>query len=226
MKSLPSVTLVALTSNHIRGALRSIARCMALGELQFGAVRFLSDRHPEAVDPVGWTVANQDATVEWVSCPPIHSMQDYNRLALFEIPKHVETDFCLICHHDGYVVNSDQWTDEFLAWDYLGAPWPAGMAAPDHLGRVVRVGNGGFSLRSRRLLQTVIRHESEFRRWVDAGLPEDNILCCHGRGVLEAEGCRIAPVELAARFSHENACPEIEGLLPFGIHFPPASLQH
>ena len=46
---------------------------------------------------------------------------------------------------DGYAVNPGAWDAAFLDCDYLGAKWSWHKDA-------MRVGNGGFSLRSRRLL--------------------------------------------------------------------------
>ena len=49
---------------------------------------------------------------------------------------------------------------DFLKWDYIGAPWPLSYEAfVDPFGRHIRVGNGGFSLRSRKFLEVPTKVE-------------------------------------------------------------------
>jgi hypothetical protein len=93
-----------------------------------------------------------------------------------------------VVQHDGYVLNGGAWTDDFLKYDYIGAPW----------GGVNLVGNGGFSLRSRRLLEACSRMDGEPH-------PEDDFICRRHRKDLENLGMRFAPKELADRFAVEGA---------------------
>jgi hypothetical protein len=61
------------------------------------------------------------------------------------------------------------------------------------------VGNGGFSLRSRRLVDTV----SFFSERYDEEVAEDVFICKHIRRELESRQLRFAPLESARRFSCE-----------------------
>jgi hypothetical protein len=135
---------------------------------------------------------------------------------------------------DGFVIHPESWTDEFLDYDYIGAPWPLRKDAyVDPFGVHQRVGNGGFSLRSRKLLTVPTRHEvawdvneSSLYRNFDSGLlHEDGNICVHNRHVYEADGCVFAPVDVAVRFSQEHYVPEARGVTPFGFHryMPPTS---
>jgi hypothetical protein len=54
-----------------------------------------------------------------------------------------DTDFVLSVQLDGFPTRPDLWSDDFLQFDYIGAPWPAEL-------NPYRVGNSGFSLRSRK----------------------------------------------------------------------------
>lgn len=118
---------------------------------------------------------------------------DYNQLCIHLLPNLVQEDHCLIIQCDGYAVNASAWTNEFLDYDYVGACWPAHWCTPH------AVGNGGFSLRSRKLLtmikqlgiQATDRHE-------------DYLICLDHRAALEQSGCVWAPVQLADQFSIEN----------------------
>ena len=120
------------------------------------------------------------------------------------------------------------WTDEFLEWDYIGAPWQiSDNAFIDPYGNHQRVGNGGFTLRSKKLLNVPSIenipfevNQGNFYKHMNAGAyNEDGNICVHNKHLFEKHGCKFAPVELAARFSHEEPCPETEAVKkPFGFH--------
>ena len=193
MLELPDVTLVcADTLNHALAA-RAIARCCE--RIRYGRALFLTDAAPAQVGlPRG---------VEIRPIAPLASRDDYSQLMLKGLAPHVETSHALVVQWDGYVVNADAWTGEFLRCDYIGAPWPWGPEGS-------RVGNGGFSLRSRRLLDALADP-----RVVLQG-NEDETIGVHQRGWLEAgHGIRFADEELASRFSFEVAYPVGR---PFGFH--------
>ena len=97
----------------------------------------------------------------------------------------------------------------------MGAPWPA-QTNFTKKNKEVRVGNGGFSLRSRRLLRAPTVLGLEFTD-LGTGFPhEDGFLCVHYREELEAHGIKFAPVEIAAKFSTELQVPET--IKSFGGH--------
>ena len=124
----------------------------------------------------------------------INSVQDYNRFILNELHKYINTSHCLVVQLDGFPMNVDAWTDEFLEYDYIGAPWVnfPQMPAPEW------IGNGGFSLRSKKLLDAVAELNS------DGSCLEDNFICVENRKLLENKGLEFAPVRLAKKFSVEN----------------------
>jgi hypothetical protein len=131
------------------------------------------------------------------------SLREVAKILWHEVPWYVETSHLLIMQWDGWVIDGSAWTDEFLAYDYIGAVWP--------WHKRLRVGNGGFSLRSHRLMSYLAENHDEFPIFE----PEDNALCRYYRAKLEARGFTWAPEELAARFSIE--CSE-EPAKPFGFH--------
>jgi hypothetical protein len=71
------------------------------------------------------------------------------------------------------------------------------------------VGNGGFSLRSRRVL------EASRELPLDPPLIEDVIICRRCRPDLERQGIRFAPEAVASRFSYERMPPRGD---EFGFH--------
>ena len=68
------------------------------------------------------------------------------------------------------------WRSEFLSFDYIGPPW----WYKDGL----NVGNSGFNLRSKRLMDFLVQHRDTF----PMRHPEDEVLCRRYRPFLENIG--------------------------------------
>jgi hypothetical protein len=130
-------------------------------------------------------------------------------------------DYCLLVQHDGFVLRPEKWSQEFLEYDYIGAPWPVSQDAYITFdGERVRVGNGGFSLRSKSLLDAPNKHNIPFLN--DRGFyNEDGNICVYNRKKFLELGMKFAPIDIAARFSQETQMIETEGILPFGFHRTP-----
>ena len=195
MLQLPNVTLCCVDARNHAMALRALARCRR--DIEFARTIFLTDAIPEQVDV--------PAEIDVIPAGPISSHDAYSRIVLKELYPHVATSHVLVAQWDGYVVHPEEWTDEFLGCDYLGAPWPDGQGG-------YSVGNGGFSLRSRRLLEAL--QDDRFNVRTEA---EDVTICGVHRARLESDfGIRFGDVDLARRFSYEL------GPLPdektFGFH--------
>ena len=43
---------------------------------------------------------------------------------VYELGDHIHTDYAMSVHADGFIVHPEMWRDEFLKYDYIGAPWP------------------------------------------------------------------------------------------------------
>lgn len=137
------------------------------------------------------------------------------RCMWYDVPPLVKTSHYLSIQADGWVLDESRWTDEFLEYDYIGAPWPI---EPGNIWwrlgftRGRNVGNGGFSLVSARFG----RHVADNRDRYPLVMPGDDALCRGYRKSLEADGFRWAPEKLAAQFSFECSTPPPEGT--FGFH--------
>jgi hypothetical protein len=129
-----------------------------------------------------------------VPIPPLAGLPAYNALMLDQLADHLQCDVYLVVQWDGFVIDGRRWQREFLAHDYIGAPW---------LHRGGAVGAGGFSLRSRRLVET-IRDVRRLGPTPDVNTAEDLQICVTYRGALDTAGLRIAPAVLAARFAFER----------------------
>jgi hypothetical protein len=124
---------------------------------------------------------------------------------LAHLHAYVDTEFALVFQHDGFVLNPSAWSDEFLCFDYIGAPWSMAFNALDDwdhpTGGPYRLQNGGFSLRSRRLIQACA--ELYAASAIPRPHPEDMSICIDIAAALEERGIRFAPLDVAARFSLE-----------------------
>ena len=98
------------------------------------------------------------------------------------------------------------WSDEFLKYDYIGAPWWYKDGK--------NVGNGGFSL-----VSTPLKRYIFDRRWeypCDTAV-DDDLLCRTYRPRLEDAGFRWAPEPLAHDFAFECCRPSPDSR-HFGFH--------
>lgn len=134
--------------------------------------------------------------------------QDYNQVMLRLLPQVLEEDFVFIIQYDGFAVNASAWCPEFLEYDYTGAVWPSWENIGDHT-----VGNGGFSLRSRKLMHALSSH-----REFDMKVNEDELICRVHRHSLEQQGIKFAPEWLAHRFSIEQVAHPIWLGKSLGFH--------
>lgn len=203
MLVLKDVTLVVVTSIKIDQNVKALIRSMS--GIEYGAVKFISPIKPEL--PEG---------VEYIKCENLtyDGFSEYTFLKLWE---HINTSHCLLVHHDGFVVRPELWTNEFLNFDYIGAPWPYSETAyiTDY-GEHVDQGNGGFCLRSRKILEmpTKLGLKLEERQGF---YNDDGNFCVYHRKTFIENGIKYANKELAARFSTEIV---IDGLSQdsFGFH--------
>ena len=176
----PGVTLCAITSVAREATLAAMRH--SLGQIRFEKALLLSDAPPEAM-------AGDE--IEWRRITPLKSREDYSRFVLYDLADHIDTEHVLVVQWDGFVRDGRRWQDAFLSYDYIGAVWPQFQDC-------MAVGNGGFSLRSRRLL--------EVTRSMPVGPePEDVAICRKHRHVLETVyGQRFAGLEIARQFSYER----------------------
>ena len=240
--SFRDITLVSVSGlADARGAARALAHSL---DQMPGARALLCS--PQAPDTLGTGIAH-------LRVAPMN-YHEYSWFMMFALWRVVPTGFALVVQDDGWVVNAANWTDEFLQCDYIGAPihlarivtphsvsWRNGFAWTQELGAADRivtpVQNGGFSLRSQRLMRALIDHpqirveipppdavegDPLAMRWHHNALLEDVQLSGVLRPALEAAGLRFAPLELARRFAIEHAGPVFhhgfDALQLFGHH--------
>jgi Protein of unknown function (DUF5672) len=191
MIDLPNVTLVAVSSVAIRETIAAMRRSSQ--GISYARSILFTHENPR-LDPL--------YGIEWQEISRLESRAEYSRFMLHSLADYIDTEHALCIQWDGFVIRPAAWTTKFLEFDYIGARWP--QFADRHI-----VGNGGFSLRSRRLLQAsksiqLLPNESE-----------DIAICRRCRPTLEQMGLHFATPEIADLFSYERSMPRGN---EFGFH--------
>jgi hypothetical protein len=120
--------------------------------------------------------------------------------------KYITDDFCINVQHDSTIIDPTKWDDNYLKYDYIGAPWPMNIIQASDMvaGRIEKipnvVGNGGFSLRTRKLIE-----ESAKLGWEHKN--EDLNICVFNHQKMIDAGIKFCPPELAVKFSVEHPTP-------------------
>lgn len=228
MADFTDITVVSVTGLQgvADGAGRGVAH--SANQLPGSHGLLLSPERPAALAP--W--------IRHVAVKPFGYLE-YGLFMLYALHEFIETAYALVVQDDGWVLSGANWSDDFFDYDYVGAPvhlarvqraggepalcggfdWCRALDDPD--AQVDLVLNGGFSLRSRRLLQAprqlglsfevppprgVSRQPVEMQ-WDNELVKEDVWLCLAVRERLQQAGMRYAPLEVARRFSIEHAAP-------------------
>jgi hypothetical protein len=151
--------------------------------------------------------------VNWVKVNRFKKYTDeYNYITLKLLPHVAKEDYNLIIHADGFAVNRNAWDPQFLDYDYIGARWPSGV-----------VGNGGFCLRSKKLLDALLELDvgyktsdfpedviNDYENYVfdafgDKVIPEDNTICKIYRPTLEQNyGIKFPYGDIIDKFAIEH----------------------
>jgi len=168
------------------------------------------------------TIEGNHGEIEIIRINPLNSLSAYSNFIIYSLYHYIESTHVLILQWDGFIINPNLWDEQFLGFDYIGAPFIPRASdwgySRDQEGRFFAVGNGGFSLRSKKLLQAP----------TDLGLiddlkltngHEDGFFCVLHRDYLEHQGFQWAPTAIAFRFAIESPLQRKHLLLPsFGIH--------
>jgi len=82
------------------------------------------------------------------------NINEWNEAVVFDLGGYIDTDYALLIHPDGFVIHPEMWNEEWLKYDFIGAPFPLpkdDFSYRDINGKIQRVGNS-VSLRSKKLL--------------------------------------------------------------------------
>jgi len=208
MIDLNNVTLVSMSSINIEDTIKSLQ--YSCEDINFNSVKIITHEIPNNLPP----------NIEYCYIDKIPDINTYSYNMIYKLSDYIQTDFALIVQSDGYVINPNMWSNDFLEYDYIGAPFSLpkdNFSYRDVFGNIFRVGNGGFSLRSKKLIDLPIKLNLEWKPF-HGFYNEDGFICAMNRHIYEENGCKFAPMEVAKYFSHEADIPETHGIIPFGFH--------
>ena len=192
--SLKEITLISITSVDIESAANALLISSEFCE--FGSIKLLSPTKP----------VNLPNLIEHIGIPAIDFI-GYSKFLIEDLNEFVDTKYCLIVQADGFLINPLKWTSQFLEYDYIGAPWPDVVDVKNSSNNKFyfdknKIGNGGFSLRSKKLLEVCSRIKFD-----ELNFPiksEDMIICHFLYEEMIGAGIRFAPIDVASNFSIES----------------------
>jgi hypothetical protein len=202
---LPTVTLMCIDCVDVTRAIAVVEHCKTLCD--FGAVKVLTSLSTD---------------YDHIKIMPLNSLVQYSIFMLTECSKYIDTDHVLIVQRDGWILNTNAWENTWLQYDYLAPVF----------NQYDIVGSGGFSLRSKRLMDTLIEW---MPKW--DGTPEgaDEIQSQVGYyedGVIAfSEELRkkynYAPIDVANKFAQGgNMNTDNYYEFPFGFHGSARVINH
>lgn len=220
---IKNTTLVTISSVQIEATLLSLA----ISNLNCSFERILLFTSAE----INQKYLKLFPQLEVINIKPLKSLVEYSRFVIKELHQYITTDYCLITQNDGFIINPEQWDQSFFNYDYIGAPWTEKL----HFffeGKVVegkaigvldlsknQVGNGGFSLRSKKLLD--LCSQIDFDDLNTFSKSEDLIICHYLYDWFVEQGIKFAPLDVAVNFSFEQPIkeyPYISYENTFGFH--------
>ncbi|AEF53544.1 DUF5672 family protein [Marinomonas posidonica] len=208
MRKISNVTLVSVATTEVEATVKAIE--YSIKELCFERVLLLSHYDPNPGSNV----------YEHVKIKPFNNVAEWGRFVVFDLYKYIDTDYIILIHADGFIVNPSAWCDDFLEYDYIGAPWPLPkdkFSYRDYYGNIIRCGNS-VSLRSKKMLSLPSELKLDWESAEDVLFHEDGFLCVKNRHILQSNGVEFAPLSLAVYFSREKTLPENKNIEPFLFH--------
>ena len=164
----------------------------------------------------------ESGIIDLVRIKKISSIQDYSSFIIYSLYKYIKTSHILIVQWDGFIINPEKWDPNFLKYDYIGAPFIPRENDKNYCrdlnGGFYTIGNGGFSLRSKKLLEAPTKFKLKDNREF-TNFNEDGFFSVFHRKFLESKGLIWAPFDIAKKFSIESPLSTNELRdLPLGFH--------
>ena len=180
MLKLPDVTLVAVETRATELQQLAIDDCQKAA--RFGDVINITE--PDYPDQVSWA-----------------------RGWCHDVVPRLKTSHALHIQWDAWIWHPEMWRDEFLKYDYIGAPWWYKDGK--------NVGNGGFCLKSTALMRYLHDRRDKYPA---EDHHNDNNLCRVHRASLEEAGFVWAPENVAWDFAYEGCNTDRKPDKHFGFH--------
>ena len=163
---LDNITLVCMTSVNISESIKALQ--FSSKDIVFNKVKFISDKKPD----------NLPSGIIFEYTSPINNIDEWNHRVVYDLDDYIDTDFMILIHDDGFIVNSNSWKNDFFDYDYIGAPWDHEILLDEH-GKKIMVGNS-VSLRSKKLLSIPKKKSMPWIKY-DGNTNEDTQICVWNR---------------------------------------------
>lgn len=190
---LPNVTLVMIETREHELADLAVRDCIR--RATFGEVLIFTDR-PGAFDRA--YAESRDQALRFVKVEDWPDKLGWSRWTWQEMVRHVRTSHMLCIQWDSWIVDPRCWRNEWLRYDYIGAPWW-------YTNDGMNVGNGGFSLRSTKLMRYLRKHRMDYPCTTAL---DDDLLCRKYRIRLQDAGFEWAREDEALEFAFECVRPD------------------
>lgn len=196
MIHLPTVTLLCIDCINAGRSIKVLERCKEKAD--FGAVKFLTSLPTD---------------YEHIKIMPLDTLIAYSVFMLTKVHEYIDTTHVLIVQRDGWILNTETWNPAWLELDYIGPLFV----------QYDKVGSGGFSLRSKHIMQEVSKTLPEWNGTPEQameiqstlGYYEDGVICLSPFG----KRFKIATLQEAALFAQGgNRNPKYFREKPFGFH--------
>lgn len=201
--NLTNVTLVCFAiPGHYQASIKAIE--YSIREINFFKSILFTDQLQKPINGI-----------EQIKIPKFNNVYDWGEFVVFKLYKFIQSEFIILIHDDGFIVNPKAWNNNFLKYDYIGAPWPP--IYRDKNNELVRVGNS-VSLRSKKILELPSQLQLEWSLAADVKFHEDGFICLKHRKILMQNKILFAPFDIACNFSREKTFKENKNIKTFAFH--------
>jgi hypothetical protein len=207
MLDLKDITLIAYTSVKLEKTVAALE--YSSKDINFGCIKLVSDIKPN----------NLPSKITHSYTKKISNIDEWNYAMVYDLGNHVDTKYAILIHDNGFIVNPSSWREEFLDYDYIGAPWPLptdNFSYRDINGNIIRAGNS-VSLRSKRLMDLPSKIKMEWKPF-HGYYNEDGFIAVNNRHIFIEHEMKFGDLDVAKYFSHETELPETKNITPFAFH--------
>lgn len=188
MIDLSNITYLSIVGNRSTSKYTDIDSILKIGihsskNIKFGKKIIYTHQKP-SIDPEDFEI---------VIIPEI-KYELFSDFVLSNYHQMFNTDYMINFHHDGFIQNPYAWKDSFFKYDYIGAP--------NYYSNCLMNGNGGFSLRSKKIaleVYNLYKDRPFFKK-----MPEDVVVSFFLRNELESKNIKFAPLDECVKFSLEH----------------------
>ena len=112
MINLNNVSLVCVATKDVLASLEALI--YSSKKIKFFNILLITDQ--ENLKKLG----KIDSKIKVHIIKKFNSVKEWGKFIVFDLINYVESDYILLIHADGFVVNPYEWREEFLNYDFIG----------------------------------------------------------------------------------------------------------